>query len=385
MEMVAVLSAAGVRRGLLHDAGGAGVLASVEHGMDVSPLLVDRALGQLAERSLLTFSLDGETVIVHRLVMRVFRDVLARQGCLTAVCQNAALVLNNRARAFAGSQDLPTRRDIPEQVMALLKTAAGPAGEADQWRLARMLLDLRYWALYHLCELGDSPPQEIAVGEPLVADYERLLGPDNSRTVKARNNLASAYERAGRAADAIPLHQKNLPVWERLFGPDDFETLHVRNNLGYAYALAGRTAEAIAVHEQTLPAFEQMVGPDHFATLISRNNLAEAYRAAGRAAEAIPLHEQTLAARERVLGPDDWDTLASRNNLAEAYRAAGRAAEAIPLHEQTLAARERVLGPDHPDTLASRNNLALAHRDAAQQPWRTLSRIWPGRGRPRCQ
>ncbi|MFI5067845.1 MAG: tetratricopeptide repeat protein, partial [Streptosporangiales bacterium] len=321
LEVLSVLSAAGVRRDLLHAAWQAGALAD---GSDrLGAAVVDEALGQLAEGSLLAFSLDGEAVIAHRLVMRVVRDGLARQGRLAAVCRAAAAVLDARARALFGSLDRVAVRDIPEQVAALQDTIASCASGTGE-ELARILLGLRLRALYHLLELGDSTAQAIMAGEPLVADCERVLGPDHPDTLASRDNLAAAYRAAGRAAEAIPLHQ------------------------------------------QTLAASERVLGPDHPSTLTSRNNLAEAYGAAGRAAEAIPLHEQTLAARERVLGPDHPHTLTSRNNLAAAYQMAGRAAEAIPLHEQTLAARERVLGPDHPHTLSSRNNLAAAYRAAGR-------------------
>ena len=85
MQIIAVLSAAGIRRELLHSAGQAGVLAGGRHR--VTAAVVDRALARLAERSLLTFSLDGQTIIVHRLVSRVVRDGLARRGWLMSVCR----------------------------------------------------------------------------------------------------------------------------------------------------------------------------------------------------------------------------------------------------------------------------------------------------------
>ena len=61
MEIMAVLSAAGVRRDLLHAAGQAGVPGQRRRRAGVGADLVDRALERLAERSLLTFSLDGQT------------------------------------------------------------------------------------------------------------------------------------------------------------------------------------------------------------------------------------------------------------------------------------------------------------------------------------
>jgi len=103
-----------------------------------------------------------------------------------------------------------------------------------------MLLGLRLWALHHLNELGDSAAQAILVGEPLVADFERVLGPYHPDTLTARNDLAVGYEDAGRAAEAIPLHEQTLAALERLLGPDHPSTLTARNNLALAYQEAGR-------------------------------------------------------------------------------------------------------------------------------------------------
>ncbi len=364
MEIMSVLSAAGVRRELLHAAGRVGALAGGS-GATMAADAVDRALARLAERSLLTFSLGGQTIIAHRLIMRVVRDRLARWGRLTEVCRAVASVLDANAEALKESQDRRALRDVPRQVAALLDNMPGSPGEADE-DLARVLLSPRFWALHYLNELGDSAAQAIAVGEPLTADFERVLGPDHRDTFRSRDALAHAYASAGRAAQAIALFEQTLTARERVLGPDHPDALQSRNNLATAYQDVGRAAEAIALFEQTLTARERVLGPDHPRTLTSRNTLAEAYLEAGRAAEAVRMHEHTLVARERVLGPDHPHTLESRDNLATAYQAVGRAAEAIPLFEQTLTAWERVLGPDHPHTLESRDNLATAYRDAGR-------------------
>jgi hypothetical protein len=82
MDLVSVLSAAGVPRAVLHAAGQAGALTEQAGG--VAAEVVDEALGRLAGSSLLTFSTGGGTVTAHRLVMRVVRERLARQGGLAA-------------------------------------------------------------------------------------------------------------------------------------------------------------------------------------------------------------------------------------------------------------------------------------------------------------
>ncbi len=361
MEIMSVLSAAGVRRELLYAAGQAGVLASGRHRIAAGP--VDRVLKWLSERSLLTFSLDGQTVILHHLVARVIRNELDRRQMVTAACEAAAFVLDVYSRALVGSHDRRAVRGIPQQVTALLDSLGGPVIEVDE-ELAWLLLRLQFVAFYHLLELGDSAPQAIAVGEPLAQDLERLLGPDHPDTLNSRNSLAAAYLAAGLVAEAIPLFEQTLAVRQRMLGPDDPETLTSQNNLASAYQDAGRTAEAVQLYEQNLEVRERLLGADHPSTLNSRGNLAAAYQDAGRAAEAIPLLERTMADRERVLGPDHPDAQTSRKNLARAYQDAGRAAEAIPLLERTMADRKRVLRPDHPDAQTSRKNLANADRAA---------------------
>ena len=211
MDLVSVLSAAGVPRAVLHAAGQAGALSEEnEAAAGVAPEVVDEALGRLAGSSLLTFSTGGGTVTAHRLVMRVVRERLARQGRLAAACQAAAAALQARAEALQQAwQDRPARRDLVEQILAVHEHAAVFSGE-DGSDLTQAVLRLRGWALWFLNELGDSAVQAIAVGGPLLADRERVLGPDHPDTLASRNDLAAAYRAAGRAAEAIPLHERTL-------------------------------------------------------------------------------------------------------------------------------------------------------------------------------
>jgi len=360
MELLAVLSAAGVRRTLVHEAARLSVLSGAGQVGEVSAEVADRALARLAGASLLTFSVDGSSVSVHRLVMRVIREQLAAGDSLTTVCLAAAELLDGVAGSLREGwhQDRPAVRDLIEQIMALYESSPDSAANNA---LARQMIRLRWWAVVFLNRLGDSAAQSILISEPLLADMERVLGADHPDTLSVRNSLANAYGAAGRTAEAIPLFEQNLADRERALGADHPYTLTARNNLANAYGDAGRTAEAIPLHEQNLADRERVLGADHPDTLTARNNLAIAYRAAGRTAEAIPLHEQNLADRERVLGADHPYTLTARGSLAIAYWAAGRTAEAIPLFEQNLADRERVLGADHPYTLTARNNLAIAY------------------------
>ena len=356
MEIMVGLSPTGVHRELLYSAGRAGVLAS--GGRLVAADLVDRVLEWLTGRSLLTFSLDGQTVVMNRLVARVIRNGLARRGRLTAAYEAAAFVLDVYSRTLVGSQDRRAVRDILQQVTALLDSLAEPAIEIND-ELGWVLLRLRFVAFYHLLELGDSTPLAIAIGEPLAEDLDRLLGPDHPDTLNSKNSLAAAYLAAGRVSEAIPLFEQILAVRQRMLGPDDSETLVSQNNLASAYQDAGRVAEAIRLYELNLEIRERLLGSDHPSTLNSRGNLAAAYRDEGQIGKAIPLLEQTLADRERVLGADHPDTQATRRKLATAYQDAGRAAEAVSLLERAPVDRKPVL---RSVTRAAPKDLAEAER-----------------------
>ncbi len=361
MDLLAVLSPGGVPRVLLRAAarrlsGGAGERPREE--------TADRALGQLAEASLLDFTVDGSSIVAHRLVLRVVREQLASDGHLPAVCHAAAALLDERAEALRAHwyDHHAAVRDLVAQITALHETSSSCADDG----LTRAMLTLRFHAVWFLNELGDSAAQVITVGESLLADQRRMLGGDDPETLRTANSLAFAYQDAGRLADATALHEQTLASRERTLGPSHPQTLISANNLAAVYLEAGRTDEAIDIFERTLASRERILGSGHTDTLASRNNLAAAYESADRASEAIPLHERNLAEREETLGLSHPSTLTTCTNLANAYLAADRADEAIALHERAVAGLEVVLGADHRDTLEARSDLAAAYLKTGQ-------------------
>lgn len=70
--------------------------------------------------------------------------------------------------------------------------------------------------------------------ERTLADRERVLGHDHPDTLMSRSNLARAYQRTGRAMDAIPLFQSALARLELVLGNEHPYTVAVRSNLAHA-------------------------------------------------------------------------------------------------------------------------------------------------------
>jgi tetratricopeptide (TPR) repeat protein len=366
MNVIALLSTAGVSRALLYAGGLRGLFHPFGVNIPTKPEDVDEALGLLVSASLLTFSMDDSSVIAHRLTMRVVRERQAQEGGLAGLAAETSELLGAVTQSLDEPwKNRPAARDAIQQITALYEHLAAFLGGQDS-ALAETLLQLRGWALWCLDELGDSFVQAVEYGQNLVSDAEQVLGDTHPRTLAFRNNLARAYRAAGRLDEAIMLFERTLADRERLLGEDHLDTLTSRNNLAAAYRGAGRFDEAIPLAERTLADRERLLGEDHPKTLTSRNNLAVAYRGAGRLDDAIPLYERTLADRERLLDEGHPEILTSRNNLAFTYRAAGRLDDATVLFERTLADRERLLGEDHPKTLTSRNNLAVAYQAAGR-------------------
>ncbi len=94
------------------------------------------------------------------------------------------------------------------------------------------------------------------MGEQVLAVRERVLGPDHPGTLTSRNNLAVAYQAAGRTEEAITMGEQVVAARERVLGPDHPDTLQSRNNLAAAYWAAGRTSEARAGDSSSRPAAE---------------------------------------------------------------------------------------------------------------------------------
>ena len=284
-------------------------------------------LSFLKRSSIIQESTDGKKTIVHRLQGQVYRETyLSEQGKFNKACTYATTILDkiDIGQLANFEQQRQETRNLVEQIGAVTSQDHSRPLFSDPDFVAILATTLR-----DATDLG-MPQLALTLTES-VTQAGKALDPEHPHTLISRNNLAGAYQAAGRLAEAIALYEQTLEDDTRILGPHHPDTLISRNNLAGAYQDAGRLDEAIALHEQNLEDRTRILGPHHPATLISRHNLAGAYHDAGRLDEAIPLHEQNLEDSTRILGPHHPNTLTSRNNLANAYLAAGRSEEAKKL------------------------------------------------------
>ena len=359
LRALALLSPAGVQRDLL-----AGLA-----GDDARPQAVDQAAERCVAWSLLTWSMSGEELIMHRLLGKTLRERDLAEGRWPQTVGAVASLLAERL--FAADEAWPRRaegRSLVAHIEASWQAAAGTAearAAAGGDLLAR-LLRLRLWTVRQLAEAADLSGA-IEAGQRLCDDCLRYHAGDRV-TLGARENFAVARMYAGQTAEAIVSFESILADRRRLFGDDDPDTLETLDDLGAAHNAAARYEEAAVLFERALRGRERTLAPDHRAVYESRVNLAAAKSRIGQVAEAIELDEQTLAERTATVGPDHADTLLVRANLAFKYRLAGRLDEATGMHEETYEAWKRLHGPEHRMTFNAATNLGACYADAGRLP-----------------
>ncbi|MGW4898482.1 tetratricopeptide repeat protein [Kitasatospora sp. NPDC004240] len=202
-----------------------------------------------------------------------------------------------------------------------------------------------------------------------VDDSTAHLGPDHPRTLTLRNRLATTYENGHQFDRAIEIYQDllrhehgGLVHWEQEYStPLRLNAATVRNNLAGAYEGAGRSAEAIATYREALADMVHQVGVDHPKALECLGNLGYALDAAEQREEASRIYREVAEKRVRILGEDHPDTLLSQGNLSYMLLKTGEPEAGLELCRRTLVQREQILGVLHADTLANRKLLASAY------------------------
>ncbi|WP_344445033.1 tetratricopeptide repeat protein [Kitasatospora nipponensis] len=202
-----------------------------------------------------------------------------------------------------------------------------------------------------------------------VADSTAHLGPDHPRTLTLRNRLATTYENRHQFDRAIEIYQDllrhehgGLVHWEQQDStPLRLNAATIRNNLAGAYEGAGRSAEAIATYREALADMVRLVGAEHPKTLECLGNLGYALDAAEQREEASRIYREVADKRVRILGENHPDTLLSQSNLAYMLLKTGEPQAGLELCRTTLLQREQILGVLHTATLANRKLLASAY------------------------
>lgn len=384
IEFMSLLSPSGVDRNDLKTA-----LAGLEAEE------IDRVMGALADASVVSLSLDGTVVLMHRLVQRIVRDRLLEQGQLSTRIVEAATAL----QSLLDTADARARREAADRGLTDHILALWASAEPLDHETRHALMDLHRAAVNLLVERAEVR-RACTVGQDVLAEHERLAAPQDDRILGAKSALAQAYLMAGHYELAVPLREQYVTAYQERYGRDDPHTLDAVNTLGYVLESAGKLDEAEALHRRNLQDSLRVNGPDHQTTMRAQVNLASTLRSKGESEAALALFEQNATDNERAMGADHPSTANARGELARMYERVGRHTESLALYDQVTAhlartgqdltlwwgrhqARalvssgradegisqlelllhraEQSLGQDHPETVCVRLFLARAH------------------------
>ncbi|MBK6874142.1 MAG: tetratricopeptide repeat protein [Kineosporiaceae bacterium] len=246
MHWLSVLDPGGISRDtltrlLLHDPGGRRRWWHRRRPRQAlrSAAEVEDVVAALVAASLITRTVEGTAVVMHRLIGRVVRES-GPPGVLDTVLTGLAPAVVGLLPAPGAPPPPEVVAEIAAQTVALLDHGAHPIRPTPTVvAITATATTIGLW----LYQVGAYTPM-VTISELVLAASERVLGPEHPDTLASRNNLAAGYRAVGRHQDAITLDEQTLTTRERVLGPDHPDTLQSRSNLANGYQAVGRHDDA---------------------------------------------------------------------------------------------------------------------------------------------
>jgi len=209
--------------------------------------------------------------------LRLLEDAVAeaRRGHLSA--RETAEALKNLAEDLEVRGDMKTSATAFNEVLAVYKD--DPAALCEQSDVYQELA----WA----AEMQGDHAGNLQLIQKSVEGYLRCAGPDSIGTLTAREFLAGALVKVGRAPEALALMNEDLPKWRKLIGTSQAfdEPL---NFMIMAELATGHAAEAEAHAREMVAVQTGKVNPRDRRVGVSHLLWAKALILQGRYAEALP-------------------------------------------------------------------------------------------------
>jgi tetratricopeptide (TPR) repeat protein len=200
--------------------------------------------------------------------------------------------------------------------------------------------------------------EALKVYEEVLEDQERELGPDAPDVASTLNNIGALLRDKGRFEEVLEIYERALEIRKNEFGWEHSDTAESLGNMGALMIDLEQYEDAWPYLQEALEVYGKVKGPGHLDNARPLWRMGSLLRREEKYAEAQPLYERVLKIREAALGQENRYVFESLDELGSVLAQQGAFEESQPYFERALEFSQRLYGENHPDTAMTLNKLA---------------------------
>lgn len=231
-------------------------------------------------------------------------------------------------------------------------------------------------------------------GKQLAELYERTLGEDDIKTLRAKNKYAFLYAIVENRARALKICKRTHKLSCKKFGACHPDTIDFLHDVAVQYELMGNAeSKALSAYREVYVKRFQSQGEAHPDTLKALGNYTWHLSNAGEKKKATELIERGYHVSCEAQGEDSeltietllifahlfYDSLSEeytysieQNKFLTGFEVPERTQKAVELYERAYEWTCKTLGEEHPKTMSTLNDLAFAYKNARQNNQKAL-------------
>jgi tetratricopeptide (TPR) repeat protein len=332
---------------------GAGHIRTPVSRVISDPILLARAIRELGRYALVT--LDGQSVLVHRLIQALLRDELSEEE-QADYRHDAQLILAAAAPADPDdAKSWPTFRQLLPHVNSD-STELPKSREPEVRDLARGMM--RY-----LYQSGDYK-SAIELTERFIEQWTKDSGPEDGDVLRAQRHQGNVLRFLGRYPDSYKITQETLRSCRATMGESDPTTLSMRAAFGADLRARGDFAAARDLDSESRVLHEDKYGAEDSRSLRLLASLALDHGLNSDYETAKDFYQRAFLLMSKNSGSTASDVIGAYIGMSWTLRLLGLYQEAFDVGQEAMdyGRDPDGLGPEHISTLRSVNCFTIVSR-----------------------
>ena len=226
----------------------------------------------------------------------------------------------------------------------------------------------------------------------LADHYERNLGQDDIKTLRAKNRYALLYSCVETQAGALKIYQRTYDISVKKYGAKHPDTISFLRDIAVQYDVMNKKAKALTAYSDVYVKRFQSLGESHPDTLKSMGDYAWKLSLSKEHKKALNIIENCYRIALQTYGEDNETTVETlaiyamlycdsleeksysydKNKYLSGYEIPEKTQKAVDLYERTYEYRCKTLGQEHPTTMMALNNVAHTYSNVQQNHQKAL-------------